>query len=182
VDHAARWPVSSTMPPMGVLKTAPSAARAYVRTTLVMWGMSDLASVLDLVVSELVTNGINASTGPDGSPLYVDGRMLVVQLRLLTDGMHLMAEVWDKAPGVPIPKEAGPDEESRRGPRLVDSLTGSRWGWQYSDNGDGIVWPSGIDPVMSAKDVSAPGLRQAIEAGLLPDYSACLAAGQQESR
>jgi hypothetical protein len=69
---------------------------------LVMWGMSDLAPVMDLVVSELVTNGINASTGPDGSPLYIGGRMLVVQLRLSTDGAQLMAEVWDKAPGVPI--------------------------------------------------------------------------------
>jgi dTDP-4-dehydrorhamnose 3,5-epimerase len=46
----------------------------------------------------------------------------------------------------------------------------------------GIGWPSGIDPVMSAKDASAPGLRQAMEAGLLPDYPACLAAGQHESR
>jgi len=46
----------------------------------------------------------------------------------------------------------------------------------------GIEWPSGIAPVMSAKDASAPGLRQALEAGLLPDYSACLMAGQQEAR
>jgi dTDP-4-dehydrorhamnose 3,5-epimerase len=46
----------------------------------------------------------------------------------------------------------------------------------------GIGWPPGTDPVMSVKDASAPGLKQALEAGLLPDYSACLAAGQQESR
>ncbi len=141
MDHAARWPVSSTMPPLGVLKTAPSAARACVRSTLVTWGMSDLISVVDLVVSELVTNGINASTGPDGSPLYIDGRMLVVQLRLFTDGTHLMAEVWDRAPGVPISKTAGPDDENWRGLQLVDSLTGSRWGWQDSIDGDGkVVW------------------------------------------
>jgi dTDP-4-dehydrorhamnose 3,5-epimerase len=46
----------------------------------------------------------------------------------------------------------------------------------------GIEWSSGTTAVMSAKDASAPGLRQALEAGLLPDYSACLAAGQQEAR
>jgi hypothetical protein len=141
VDDAARWPVSSTMPPLDALKTAPSAARAYVRTTLVTWGMSDLVSVMDLAVSELATNGINASTGPDGSPLYIDGRMVVVQLRLSTDGAQLMVEVWGKAPGVPIAKTAGPDDENWRGLQLVASLTGSRCGWQYSDDGDGkVVW------------------------------------------
>jgi dTDP-4-dehydrorhamnose 3,5-epimerase-like enzyme len=45
-----------------------------------------------------------------------------------------------------------------------------------------IVWPSGIAPVMSARDASAPGLRQALEAGLLPDYPTCLTAGQQKAR
>lgn len=46
----------------------------------------------------------------------------------------------------------------------------------------GIDWPSGITPVMSAKDADAPGLQQALHAGLLPDYLACLTAGQQEIR
>ena len=33
------------------------------------------------MVSELVANGVNASTGRDGKPQYVDGRMLVIWLR-----------------------------------------------------------------------------------------------------
>jgi hypothetical protein len=54
--------------------------------------------------------------------------MPVVQLRLFTDGTRLKAEVWDQAPGVPVQKTAGLDDENWRGLQLVDSLTGSQWG------------------------------------------------------
>jgi dTDP-4-dehydrorhamnose 3,5-epimerase len=46
----------------------------------------------------------------------------------------------------------------------------------------GIAWPPGITPVMSPRDAAAPGLRESLEAGLLPAYSACLAAGQHKAR
>ena len=39
----------------------------------------------------------------------------------------------------------------------------------------GIAWPPGIEPVLSARDVAAPTLAQAAEAGMLPDYQTCLA-------
>jgi dTDP-4-dehydrorhamnose 3,5-epimerase len=45
-----------------------------------------------------------------------------------------------------------------------------------------IGWPPGIAPVMSPRDAAAPGLRESLAAGLLPSYSACLAAGQHEAR
>lgn len=50
------------------------------------------------------------------------------------------------------------------------------------DPGIGIAWPPEIAPVMSPRDASAPGLRESLEAGLLPEYSACLAAGQHKAR
>jgi len=46
----------------------------------------------------------------------------------------------------------------------------------------GIAWPPEITPVMSPRDASAPGLRESLEAGLLPAYSACLTAGQHKAR
>jgi hypothetical protein len=141
VEGAARWQASRFMPPLGVLQTAPSVARAYARITLATWGMGDFSSVTDLIVSELVTNGINASTGLDGAPLYVDGRMLVVQLRLFTDGTRLMTEVWDQAPGVPVRKAASLDDENWRGLDLIDSFTESQWGWVPAAAGPGkCVW------------------------------------------
>jgi dTDP-4-dehydrorhamnose 3,5-epimerase len=39
----------------------------------------------------------------------------------------------------------------------------------------GIVWPDGLDPVLSDKDAAAPSLAQAQAAGLLPTYEACQA-------
>ncbi|MFE5111417.1 dTDP-4-dehydrorhamnose 3,5-epimerase family protein [Streptomyces sp. NPDC056663] len=37
----------------------------------------------------------------------------------------------------------------------------------------GTGWPAGIDPVLSAKDASAPSLRQAMDADVLPQSAAC---------
>lgn len=39
----------------------------------------------------------------------------------------------------------------------------------------GIEWPDGIEPVLSPRDTTAPGLEEALRAGLLPDWSACAA-------
>jgi dTDP-4-dehydrorhamnose 3,5-epimerase len=38
-----------------------------------------------------------------------------------------------------------------------------------------LPWPAGIQPLLSAKDRTAPTLDTAAEHGLLPDYQACLA-------
>lgn len=38
-----------------------------------------------------------------------------------------------------------------------------------------LPWPSGIEPVLSAKDADAPSFAHARDAGLLPDWEACRA-------
>jgi len=63
---------------------------------LAMWRMSGLADALELVVSELVANGVNASADGDGTPGCMEGHMPVLRLCLLTDGARLVAEVWDQ--------------------------------------------------------------------------------------
>jgi len=103
--------------------------------------MCVLAEDLELVVSELVANGVIASADSDGAPRYVEGQMPVIQLCLHTDGARLVAEVWDQAPGVPVRLGAGRDDESGRGLDLVDTITGSRWGWHPAESGPGkCVW------------------------------------------
>lgn len=124
------------MPPLGALRTAAGAARAHVRTALEAWGIGgDLADDVETVVSELVANAVNASTGPDDKPLYVNGRMRVVWLGLFTDGATLRAEIWDEAPGTPARRAAGAGDVSGRGLDLVvDSLSAS-WGWHPAQSG-----------------------------------------------
>lgn len=135
------WPVSSVMPPLAALPTASSAARVHVRATLATWRMSGVADALELVVSELVANAVNASADGDGTPRYMEGRMPVIRLRLLTDRARLVAEVGDQAPGVPVRLSAGRDDESGRGLDPVDMITGSRWGWHPARSGPGkCVW------------------------------------------
>jgi hypothetical protein len=152
-------PVSSVMPPLAALPTAPSAARAHVRATLAIWRMSGLADALELVVSELVANGVNASADGDGAPRYAEGRMPVIRLCLLTDGVRLLAEVWDQAPGVPIRLNAGRDDESGRGLDLLDVITGSHWGWHPTRSGPGkCVWAAFTVPAATGAD----GSRRAI--------------------
>lgn len=118
-----------SMPPLGALPTAAAAARSHARTVLKSWGVNgELTDDVEMVISELAANSVNASTGPDGRPLYVDGRMLVVWLRLSTDGAALRAEVWDEAPGVPVRRTVGEDAVSGRGLELVEALSAG-WGW-----------------------------------------------------
>ena len=38
-----------------------------------------------------------------------------------------------------------------------------------------IAWPAGIEPVLSAKDASAPSLAEAARSGTLPSYERCVA-------
>lgn len=95
----------------------------------------DLAYDVETVISELVTNAVNASTGPDDKPLYVDGRMLVVWLGLFTDGATLRAEVWDEAPGIPARRVTGADDVSGRGLDLVVGALSADWGWFPAQSG-----------------------------------------------
>jgi anti-sigma regulatory factor (Ser/Thr protein kinase) len=124
------------MPPLGALPTAAAAARAHARTVLRSWRIGgDLAHDAQTVISELVTNAVNASTGPDDKPLYMDGRMLVVWLGLFTDGATLRAEVWDQAPGVPARRTTGTDDVSGRGLDLVVDALSADWGWFPAQSG-----------------------------------------------
>jgi hypothetical protein len=127
--HVSHWPRSSAIPPLGAFLTAPRLARVLAADTLAAWSMTGLAEPVGLVVSELVTNAVRASSGPDGCPLYVGGRMPVVRVCLFTDGRCLLIEVWDQAHGVPTLRPAAGLDESGRGLPLVDAITGGRWGW-----------------------------------------------------
>jgi anti-sigma regulatory factor (Ser/Thr protein kinase) len=134
------WPMSSMLPPMGALTSAPGTARAHVRAVLAGWGLTDLTEVCQLVVSELATNAVEASTGPTGNLLYVNGKMPVVRMCLFSDGKRLLIEVWDQAMGFPAVRRSASDAEAGRGLHLVDALTGGRWGWQPGRAPAKVVW------------------------------------------
>lgn len=135
------WPLTSAMPPLGALSTAPASARAHVNVTLADWRLSELAESGALVTSELVTNALEASTAPGGGPVYVGGHMAMIGLRLHSNGLRLLIEVYDQAAGRPVLKHADSDAESGRGLAIVHQVTQGRWGWHTVAGQPGkVVW------------------------------------------
>jgi len=131
VDAARRsnaWPLSGALPPMGAMRSVPAIARAHVATMLTGWQLSGLAASSELIVSELATNAVRASTTAGGFPVYVRGRMPLVRVAVLSDGRRALIEVYDQAAGYPVMQEPGPDAEEGRGLLLVQALS-SQWGW-----------------------------------------------------
>ncbi len=129
----ADWPLISDLGPLGALPTAPRLARGFTGAVLSGWGLSRLSDVIELLVSELTTNVVRASTGPDGHPRYdTAGKLPLLWVRLLSDHTRLMVEVWDNLPevlGAPAMRHADPQEESGRGLDMVDTLC-QEWGWE----------------------------------------------------
>jgi hypothetical protein len=127
------WLLLAHLGPLGALPTAPRVARCLTRVILTTWGIGGLSDTAELIVSELTTNSIQATTAPGGRPRYDDqGRLPVMWLRLLSDRRRVLVEVWDLVPpmlGVPVAKHASPEDESGRGLLLVDSLS-SCWGYE----------------------------------------------------
>ena len=136
----ARWPVQSVIV-VAALPTATPCARLHARNIACEWGLRHLADTVELVVSELVTNAVQASVDQDGRPRYSPEHGLAcVHLRLSTDGLAALIEVWDENTRPPIPVQPGLADEGGRGLMLVDALT-ERWGWNLAPSGRGkIVW------------------------------------------
>lgn len=106
------------------------------------WGMSaEQAEVGALIVSELVTNAVNASThGQTGALRYLAGQPMKIAYRLTVDDAGtLRIDVWDQASGAPVVGRAALEAESGRGMELVEALA-SRWGWNLADTGWKCVW------------------------------------------
>ncbi len=134
------WTVQSVLA-IAALPTATPCARLHARTIACEWGLGELADVIELVVSELVTNAVQASLDQDGRPRYTaDSGLACIHLRLSTDQQAALVEVWDENLGLPEPTHPSPDEESGRGLMLVDALA-ARWGWDLPGSGRGkTVW------------------------------------------
>jgi anti-sigma regulatory factor (Ser/Thr protein kinase) len=109
---------------LGAVLTAPACARAWTREILWEWGAAELADTAELVASELVTNSVTHSAGPDGA---------VIRLVLTLDQGELAILVRDNNPGVPMARQPGEDEEEGRGLLIVEQLS-ERCGWYPLEN------------------------------------------------
>jgi|SRR5450755_3519427 anti-sigma regulatory factor (Ser/Thr protein kinase) len=139
-QESSSWPLSSLLV-LGALPLAVGCARLHTRNVMYEWHLGTVAETIELVVSEFTTNAVLASTYPDGRPRYEDGSGLpALYLRLSSDRVRVLVEVWDANPHAPSPRAAGPGEESGRGLMLVEALC-ERWSW-YTPRGlsGKVVW------------------------------------------
>jgi len=127
---------------LGALPTAVPCARLHARQVLWEWHLDALSEAVELIVSELVTNAVQASVGLTGSRL--SGRWVPgtppVRLWLSSDKERVLIQVWDGNDRPPAPQQPGPDVESGRGLLLVESLS-AEWGSYPPQRSSGkVVW------------------------------------------
>src|SRR5262249_34221170 len=107
--------LTSNMIPGGcthVTRLSPDPASPQLKTRLDAAVLGDLADTVELVVSELVTNAVQASADHDGRPRYsADTGLACVHLRLSTDGRAALVEVWDETAVPPTPVQPGLADE-----------------------------------------------------------------------
>ncbi|HUA29186.1 MAG TPA: ATP-binding protein [Streptosporangiaceae bacterium] len=127
------WPLQSQLE-LGAYPTAVPCARLHSRLVAGEWGLTGMAEVVELIVSELTTNAVQAT---DAAGL-TGTRSLNLWLR--SDGRRVVVQVWDGSPHSPVRQEGRPDAESGRGLLLVESLSAG-WGSHRSADGSGkVVW------------------------------------------
>ncbi|MFE7172559.1 SpoIIE family protein phosphatase [Streptomyces sp. NPDC057616] len=104
--------------------TAPGRARRLARQTVTAWGLAEHSEVVELLISEIVTNAVRHTSRPVG-------------LRLLRTDV-LRCEVTDDAPQLPRLRHAQTTDEGGRGLYLVNRLA-RRWGATRLSGGK-VVW------------------------------------------
>ena len=113
------------------LPTAVPCARLHAVHVLHEWGLRHVAEDAALVVSELMTNALDASNVlPERPP---------VTLRLLADEKSLVIEAWDRSPLDLEPRHADANDECGRGLAVVAALS-DRWGRKRTGYRCKVVW------------------------------------------
>lgn len=127
---AAPAPVAADYIEFAVMDSTPRWSREFAAKFLdrcTGYAESELADTTALIVSELATNAVEAARK------LVRPTVVGLSVRLFHD--HLLAEVIDSSPEVPVLlEETDLFAEHGRGMHLVDALSDGRWGW--------FRWPS----------------------------------------
>jgi anti-sigma regulatory factor (Ser/Thr protein kinase) len=117
----SQWPLHSFLE-LGALLGAVPCARLHAQQLLWEWGLAALTDSTELVVSELVTNAVQASrVTPQTTP---------VRLWLLSDKAQVLVLVWDASPHPPVQTATSDETENGRGLLLVEALS-EQWDWYY---------------------------------------------------
>jgi anti-sigma regulatory factor (Ser/Thr protein kinase) len=129
--------------------SSPGLARRAVAEILRTWNLTPLTDTAGLLVSELMTNAVqaSASSGHDQSP---------VALRLSWAAASLIIEVWDRDDRPPVVQEQRPDAPGGRGLYIVEMLSTSA-AYYPSPTGQGkVTWCQIEAPALPEAMVTSP--------------------------
>ena len=127
---------------LGALASAVPCARLHARQVVWEWGLEELADPVELIVSELVTNGLHASEGLAGSRYAGRWAPGVPPLRLWlqAEDKRIVIQVWDGNDKLPVRQMGSPSAEGGRGLLLVESIS-ITWGSYQAEGASGkVVW------------------------------------------
>jgi hypothetical protein len=140
-DAGAAWP-HQTFLELGALPTAAPCARLHTTLVLWEWDLGTLVRAAGLVVSELVSNAVQASlelTGSRFAGLWTPGTP-PVRMWLSADDQRVVIQVWDGSDRPPVPQPVDPEADSGRGLLLVGALS-AEWGCYTPEKSSGkVVW------------------------------------------
>jgi len=123
-----------------LLNTAPRRARRHTVEFARQWGLDELVEPAELVVSELMTNALEASRRGLGRRLNAVAALVApLELRLLVEHPRLRIEVRDHNPKPPVMDEPDLTGERGRGLLLVDAYA-DFWGYHRLPAGGKVVW------------------------------------------
>lgn len=135
------WPLLSHVE-LPILPGSVRSARLHATSILHRWSLGVLADTAELLVSEIVTNAVRASTPvvrqrPEAG--QGPGARLL-RFWLTSDQRSVLIRVWDGNHHGPVRKDVGPHAEAGRGLLLIETLS-AQWGWYTPDGQRGkIVW------------------------------------------
>ena len=140
-DAGAAWP-HQTFLELGALPTAAPCARLHTTLVLWEWELGTLVRAAGLVVSELVSNAVQASlelTGSRFAGVWTPGTP-PVRMWLSADDHRVVIQVWDGSDRPPVPQPVDPEADSGRGLLLVGALS-AEWGCYTPEKSSGkVVW------------------------------------------
>ena len=106
------------------------------------WELGTLVRTAGLVVSELVSNAVQASVGLTGSRFagqWAPGTP-PVRIWLSADDHRVVIQVWDGSDRPPVPQPVKPEADRGRGLLLVGALS-AEWGCYTPEKSSGkVVW------------------------------------------
>jgi anti-sigma regulatory factor (Ser/Thr protein kinase) len=135
------WPFQSYLE-LGALPSAVPSARLHARLVVSEWGLGEIADTVELIVSELVTNGVQASKGMFDSRWqgrWVPG-VPPVRLWLQADQRRVLIQVWDGSEGRPHRQESDSNRESGHGLVIVETLSAQVGVYLLEDTSGKVVW------------------------------------------